>query len=54
VKLTDYAKMGGVKDLPIRTRAQFAKALLEEANGNTELAASHLDKAIEIEETTSR
>ena len=54
MKLTEFAKMGGVNDLPIRIRAQFAKALLEEANGNDELAAEHLEKAIEIESSTSR
>ena len=45
------SKLPGVGDLPIKVRVKFAKALLEEANGNTEEANRYLEEAIDLEAT---
>ena len=45
------SKLPGVADLPIKVRVKFAKALLEEANGNTEEANRYLEEAIDLEAT---
>lgn len=39
-------KMEGIKDLPMAVRVPFGKAWFAEYNGNHELAAELLDKAV--------
>ena len=48
-KLTDVTKLGGVRDLPLAVRAQFARALIAEARGEHVEAAECFAKACEKE-----
>lgn len=43
------ANLPGVKDLPIKARVKFAKALIAESKGNTAEAESLLGEAIALE-----
>ena len=44
-----YTKLEGVKDLPIRVRGLFAKALMAEDQGDLEKAHHLLVKAMDAE-----
>lgn len=46
MKLTEVAKLDGVKDLPTTAKGYFAKALKAEAAGDTVEAARLLDAAV--------
>jgi len=48
--LSEYAKLPGVVDLPMRVRAKFIAAIKAEDEGNHELAASKLEEAVTIEQ----
>jgi hypothetical protein len=50
-KLVEVCKLPGIRDLPMRVRGYFAKALIAEAAGNHAEAATLLDKAIENEDS---
>jgi hypothetical protein len=49
VTLMDLYKEEGVKDLPMKVRIPFAKALMAELLGNTEEAETWLNTAVEQE-----
>ena len=49
ISLMDVVKEDGVKDLALKMRGPFAKALIAERNGNNGEASRQLDLAVEAE-----
>lgn len=48
-KVAKLAQEPALKDLPLKVRAQFAKAIVAELEGDTGAAAAHLETAVTLE-----